>query len=77
MAGGACRGTQLLRGGDWNEIEVVARRDIGCERLMGVPGIGPIFSSAMVAPIGSGDAFTKGRDLGHVRRIRPICNISA
>jgi transposase len=32
-----------------NEIEVIARRDVGCERLMGVPGIGPIISSAMVA----------------------------
>src|SRR5881398_2475029 len=35
---------------------------VGCERLMSVPGIGPIISSAMVAAIGSGDAFTKGRD---------------
>ena len=32
------------------------------ERLMSVPGIGPIISSAMVAAIGTGDAFTKGRD---------------
>jgi transposase len=58
--------------GDWHrldariealsaEIEAIARRDAGCERLMSVPGIGPIISSAMVAAIGS-DAFTKGRD---------------
>jgi len=45
-----------------SEIETVARQDAGCERLMSVPGIGPIISSAMVAPIGGGDAFTKGRD---------------
>jgi cell division protease FtsH len=44
------------------EIETVARQDAGCERLMSVPGIGPIISSAMVAAIGTGDAFTKGRD---------------
>ena len=44
------------------EIEAIARQDAGCERLMSVPGIGPIISSAMVAAIGSGDAFTKGRD---------------
>ena len=31
---------------------------------MTVPGIGPIISSAMVAAIGSGDAFSKGRDFG-------------
>src|SRR6266850_1684265 len=44
------------------EIEAIARRDVGCERLMSVPGIGPIISSAMVAAIGTGDAFSKGRD---------------
>ena len=38
------------------------RQDAGCERLMSVPGIGPIISSAMVAAIGAGDVFTKGRD---------------
>ena len=44
------------------EIEALARQDAGCERLMSVPGIGPIISSAMVAAIGAGDTFTKGRD---------------
>ena len=44
------------------DIKVLAEEDSGCERLMTVPGIGPIISSAMVAAIGSGDAFTKGRD---------------
>ena len=45
-----------------NEIETIARQDAGCERFMSVPGIGPIISSAMVAAIGAGDVFTKGRD---------------
>jgi transposase len=45
-----------------SEIEAVARQDAGCERLMSVPGIGPIISSAMVAAIGTGDVFSKGRD---------------
>src|ERR1700688_2386832 len=45
-----------------DEIEATARQDAGCERLMSVPGIGPIISSAMVAAIGAGDVFTKGRD---------------
>jgi transposase len=44
------------------EIEAIAHRDAGCERLMSVPGVGPIISSAMVAAIGTGDAFSKGRD---------------
>ena len=47
-----------------SEIEALARQDQGCERLMTVPGIGPIISSAMVAAIGAGDAFAKGRDFG-------------
>ena len=34
-----------------NEIETIARQDAGCERLMSVPGIGPIISSAIVAAI--------------------------
>jgi transposase len=46
------------------EIAALARQDKGCERLMTVPGIGPIISSAMVAAIGTGDAFSKGRDFG-------------
>src|SRR5438477_7402908 len=45
-----------------SEIQAVALQDAGCERLMSVPGIGPIISSAMVAAIGAGDAFSKGRD---------------
>jgi transposase len=44
------------------EIEELAQQDAGCERLMSIPGIGPIISSAMVAAIGTGDGFAKGRD---------------
>src|SRR5947199_1175074 len=58
--------------GDWSplderieglssEVARIAARAAGCERLMSVPGIGPIISSAMVAAIGTGDGFTKGR----------------
>jgi transposase len=45
-----------------SEIEELANRDPACVRLMTVPGIGPIISSAMVAAIGTGDGFSKGRD---------------
>jgi transposase len=44
------------------EITALARQDAGCERLVSVPGIGPIISSAMVAAIGTGEAFSRGRD---------------
>jgi transposase len=46
------------------EIEMLAHQDQHCERLMTVPGIGPIISSAMVAAIGTGEVFSKGRDFG-------------
>jgi transposase len=44
------------------QIEALAKADAGCERLMTVPGVGPIISSATVAAIGTGDGFAKGRD---------------
>jgi transposase len=46
-----------------DEIEALARADEGCQQLTTVPGVGPIISSAMVAAIGNGAAFCKGRDL--------------
>jgi transposase len=46
------------------EITRVVEQDPACQRLMTVPGIGPIISSAMVAAIGTGDVFAKGRDFG-------------
>jgi transposase len=45
------------------EIEALARQDQACSRLMTVPGIGPIISSAMVAAIGTGDVFSRLRRL--------------
>jgi transposase len=45
-----------------DEIEALAKSDDSCRRVMTVPGIGPIISSAMVAAIGNGVAFAKGRD---------------
>jgi len=44
------------------EITAFAKQDSGCERLMSIPGIGPLISSAMVAAIGTGDVFSNGRD---------------
>jgi transposase len=44
------------------EIGTLSREAEGCRRLMTIPGIGPIISSAVVAAIGSGSAFMRGRD---------------
>ena len=44
------------------EIEALAKQDAGCQRLMSIPGVGPIISSAVVAAIGNGAGFKQGRD---------------
>jgi transposase len=46
------------------EIEKISKDDADCRRLMSVPGVGPIISSAVVASVGSGEAFSRGRDFG-------------
>src|SRR5271167_3180518 len=46
------------------DIETLVQHDPACQRLMTVPGVGPIISSAMVAAIGRGEVFSKGRDFG-------------
>ena len=45
-----------------SEIEQLSRNEENCQRLMSIPGIGPLISTAMVAAIGAGDAFDRGRD---------------
>jgi transposase len=47
-----------------SEIETLAENDGSCQRLMTVPGVGPIISSAVVAAIGNGSGFHQGRDFG-------------
>lgn len=46
------------------EIEDISSKDKDCQRLMTIPGIGPIISTSIVSAIGSGDAFDRGRDFG-------------
>lgn len=46
------------------EIEDISAKDMDCQRLMTIPGIGPIISTSIVSAIGSGDAFERGRDFG-------------
>ena len=46
------------------EIEEISQGEENCQRLMSVPGIGPMISTAMVAAIGTGEAFERGRDFG-------------
>src|SRR5438445_1576436 len=39
------------------------RKDEACQRLTTIPGLGPVTATALVAAIGNGAAFRKGRDL--------------
>jgi transposase len=45
------------------DIGRISRSDEGCKRLTGVPGIGPIISTALVAAVGDASAFRKGREM--------------
>jgi transposase len=45
-----------------DELERIASSDAGCTRIQQIPGIGPIVATAIVAAIGNGSAFRKGRD---------------
>jgi transposase len=47
-----------------SQIEEIAREDGHCQRLTGIPGVGPLIASAMVAAVGEGTAFGRGRDFG-------------
>ena len=45
-----------------DEVERIASSDAGCRRLRQIPGIGPLVATAIVASIGNGAAFRKGRE---------------
>jgi transposase len=44
-------------------IARTAKEHDACQRLTTIPGIGPVTATALVAAIGNGSAFRKGRDL--------------
>lgn len=67
------RGILIGLYGDWlwldkriedvsDEIEGISRTEENCANIMTIPGIGPMISTAMVAAVGKGEAFDRGRD---------------
>jgi transposase len=44
------------------ELERISAADAGCTRIRQIPEIGPVVATAIVAAIGNGAAFRKGRD---------------
>jgi transposase len=45
-----------------DELERISAADAGCTRIRKIPGIGPVVATAIVAAIGNGAAFRKGRE---------------
>jgi transposase len=45
------------------ELTATAKREDACRRLCEIPGIGALNATALVAAVGNGAAFDKGRDL--------------
>jgi transposase len=43
-------------------MEKIAQENEACQRLVTMPGIGPVISTAIIATIGNGGAFRRGRD---------------
>lgn len=46
-----------------NTLKALAKKDDLCQRLQTIEGIGPISATALVAKIGNGSEFRKGREL--------------
>jgi transposase len=44
------------------QLERISDADAGCTRIRKIPGIGPVVATAIVAAIGNGGAFRKGRE---------------
>ncbi|HEX9121098.1 MAG TPA: IS110 family transposase [Terriglobales bacterium] len=44
------------------EIEGICDADPACQRLRQIPGVGPLVATAVVAAVGNGAAFHKGRE---------------
>jgi transposase len=45
------------------QLAAICRKNVACRRLVGMPGVGPIVATALVAAIADGRQFRSGRDL--------------
>lgn len=58
------------------EIETIAKEEETCKKIKTITGIGPITATALVAKIGNGSEFQKGRDLSAFLGLVPKQNCS-
>jgi transposase len=59
------------------EVESLSDNDAACQRLMTVPGIGPIISSAVVAAIGTGSSFKQGANFAAAAPCARVLDLAA
>lgn len=59
-----------------SKLEKCAKEDEACRRLQTIDGIGPLSATAIVAKIGNGSEFQKGRDLSAFLGLVPKQNSS-
>src|SRR6266852_8638826 len=52
-------------------INKTAGENEACRRLVAIPGIGPVTATAIVAAIGNGEAFRKGREFAALKGVVP------
>ncbi len=53
------------------EIAIMAKEFPAARRLMTLQGVGPVIATALVAALGAGDGFTKGRDFAVTLGLTP------
>jgi hypothetical protein len=47
-------------------MERASRENESCRRLLAVPGIGPVTATTLIAAVGKGSAFRKGREFSRL-----------
>ena len=52
-------------------IQKTAQQNDACRRLLAIPGVGPVTATALIAAIGNGGAFDKGREFAAWRGLVP------
>lgn len=45
------------------KIAVLSQQNASCQRLMSIPGIGPLIATALIAAVGNGHVFKNGREM--------------
>ena len=58
-------------------IEQTVLKNEACQRLVKIPGIGPVTATAVIAAIGNGAAFRKGRDFAAWMGVVPMASPTA